>query len=412
MDVAAAVFQGTHRLQDALLQGAAYAHHLSGGLHLRAELIGGLGELVEGEARHLGHHVVDCGLAAGGSAGNGDFVQGEPHRYLCRHAGYGEAAGLRSEGRRTRHAGVDFYQVVLERQRVQGELHVAAAGDSQGAYELQGGVAKELVFLVREGLCGRDHDGVAGVDAHGIDVLHAAHGNGGVGGVAHNLELYFLISLDALFHEHLMHGGEGKRCAHQVAQLFFVVGKAAAGAAERESGAQDHRVADLGGHTHAVLYAVADFRRNHGLAYADAELLELFAVFGLLDAFEGGAEYLHAAFFEYALAGQLHGEVEAGLAAEPGHYGVRTLVAYDLGYVLKLERLHIHLVGDMGVGHDGGGVGVDQNHLVALFLERQAGLGAGIVEFSGLSDDDRTGAYHHNFAYVSSSGHFSGPPSF
>ena len=34
----------------------------------------------------------------------------------------------------------------------------------------------------------------------------------------------------------------------------------------------------------------------------------------------------------------------------------------------------------------------DQDDPVALFLQRATGLGAGIVEFAGLSDDDRSGA--------------------
>ena len=42
--------------------------------------------------------------------------------------------------------------------------------------------------------------------------------------------------------------------------------------------------------------------------------------------------------------------------------------------------------------HDGRRVAVDQDDLVTLFAQGLAGLGAGIVELTGLADDDRAGA--------------------
>ena len=65
----------------------------------------------------------------------------------------------------------------------------------------------------------------------------------------------------------------------------------------------------------------------------------------------------------------------------------------------ELSLIHIYIerfdVGDVGgprVGHDGGRVGVDQHDLVSQLPQGLAGLGAGIVELTGLSDDNRTGA--------------------
>jgi len=106
---------------------------------------------------------------------------------------------------------------------------------------------------------------------------------------------------------------------------------------------------------------------------------------------------LHLALPQHALLFQLHGQVQAGLAADAGHDGVRALVAQDLGDVFQGQRLHVHLVGDSGVGHDGGGVGVAEYDLVALLLQRQARLGARVVEFRRLPDDDGAGADDQNF---------------
>lgn len=52
-------------------------------------------------------------------------------------------------------------------------------------------------------------------------------------------------------------------------------------------------------------------------------------------------------------------------------------------------------VGEVGVGHDGGRVGVDEHHLVPLLDERLACLRAGVVELASLADDDRPGAENH-----------------
>ena len=60
----------TRGLLQRLAEGATDAHHLAHALHLRAEADVGAGELLEGEARPLHHHVVDGGLEGGARAGD------------------------------------------------------------------------------------------------------------------------------------------------------------------------------------------------------------------------------------------------------------------------------------------------------------------------------------------------------
>ena len=48
--------------------------------------------------------------------------------------------------------------------------------------------------------------------------------------------------------------------------------------------------------------------------------------------------------------------------------------------------------GEFGIGHDGGRVAVDEDDPVTLLAEGFAGLDAGVVEFTGLADDDGAGA--------------------
>ena len=409
--VADADLQRADGLEQALLDGAADAHDLAGGLHLGGQLVRGVGELVKREARHLGDDIVDGRLEGGRGVGQLDLVEVHADGNLGGDAGDRVARRLRCEGRGARHAWVDLNEVVVEGLGVKRKLDVAAALDLQRADDLERAVAEHVVFVVGQGLRGGDDDRVTGVDADRVDVLHRADGDGGVVGVAHNLELDLLVALDALLDQHLMHRREGKAVLHQIAQLLFVVGEAAACAAERKGGTQDDRVADLVGGRDALFDRVRDAGGGDRLAQRLAELLEALTVLGAVDAFKLGAQQLDLALAENALLRELHGQVQTGLAADAGNDGVGTLVAKDLRHIFERQRLHVDLVGDGGVGHDGGGVGVDEDDLVALFLEGKAGLRACVVELSGLADDNRAGADNEDFVQIGTLRHVLLPPS-
>ena len=207
-----------------------------------------------------------------------------------------------------------------------------------------------------------------------------------------------------------MHRGEAEGVDGGLHQLRFIVGKAAAGAAQGERGAQHHRVADLLGGLHGLLHGVGDLGGNDRLADLLTQLLEQLAVLGALDAGAAGAQKLHLALLQHALLLQLHGQIQTRLTADAGDDRVRALVAQDAGHIFQRQRLHVHLVGDGGIGHDGGGVGVDQHHLVALFLQGEAGLGARVVKFRRLADDDGAGADDHNLFQIRALCHVLLPP--
>jgi hypothetical protein len=123
------------------------------------------------------------------------------------------------------------------------------------------------------------------------------------------------------------------------------------------------------------------------------------------DGAEGGAYQFDTVSFENAALGQLDGEVKRGLAADSGKQSVGALGGNDGFKVVGGERLDVGAVGELGIGHDGGRIGVDQDDLVALTLERLAGLGAGIVEFAGLTDDNGPRADDKYLLDVSALGH-------
>ena len=96
----------------------------------------------------------------------------------------------------------------------------AAAGQFLEGFDLAGSE--------RAGGC--DDDGLAGVDAQGVEVFHGCDGEAVVIGVAYDLELYLLPSLQALFDQYLV--GEGKGALGQAEEGFLVGADATALAAE------------------------------------------------------------------------------------------------------------------------------------------------------------------------------------
>ncbi len=71
-----------------------------------------------------------------------------------------------------------------------------------------------------------------------------------------------------------------------------------------------------------------------------------------------------------------------------GEQGVGALALDHLAHHLRGDGFDIGAVRHFRVGHDGGRVGVDQDHLIAFFPQGFAGLGAGIIKLAGLTYDN------------------------
>ncbi len=237
------------------------------------------------------------------------------------------------------------------------------------------------------------------MDAHRVQVLDRAHDDAVVRLVADHFHLVFLPANERLFDEQLVGGRQVDAALADLFELFGVVGNAAAGATQREAGADHHRearAADFG--LDALLHRPGFFQRvgdaRLGRAQADGghRVLELQAVFGLLDRVLVGTDHLDLVLVEHAVLVQVEGAVQRGLATHGRQDRVGALFGDDALDHLPGDGLDVGDVRRARVRHDGRRVAVDQDDLVALFAQGLAGLGAGVVEFAGLTDDDRAGA--------------------
>ena len=112
---------------------------------------------------------------------------------------------------------------------------------------------------------------VAGVDAHGVEVLDGADDDAVVGLVAHDFHLVFLPAEEGFLDEDFVDGREIDAALGELLEFLAVVGDAAAGAAEREGGPDDEReAADLLGDGAGFLEVVGDAADRHVEADARA----------------------------------------------------------------------------------------------------------------------------------------------
>ena len=375
-------------------------HDLTGGLHLGTQLAAGVGKLIEGPLGHLHHNVVQRGLKAGaGLAGDVvfDLVQGVAQGDLGGDLGNGIAGGLGCQGGGTADAGVHLNDRIFKAVRIQGKLHIAAAHDAQMGDDVQRRFPEHLELLVRQGLGRGHHDGIAGVDANGVKVLHGADGDHVAHAVPHGLKLDLLPAEDGPLHQDLRNGRSVQTGLGDDPQLRFVGSGTAAGAAQGKGGTDDDGITDPLGHLQSALYSFGNVRGNHRLTDLRHGFLEQLPVLSPGNSLGIGAQQTDALFLQEALLIQLHGQGQAGLPAQSCQKAVGLFLLDDALDGLRSQRLQIDLVRHSLVGHDGGRVGVAQHHVHPRLLQDAAGLGAGVVKLSSLADDNGAGADDQDF---------------
>ena len=403
-------FQTAQRLLHRFMDVAADRHDFADRLHGGAQQRLGALELFEGEARDLGHDIVDRRFERSrGRAGNVilDLVERVADGQLRRDLGDREAGRLRRQRRGARHARVhldDDQAAVLGIDR---ELDVRPAGfDADLAQHRQAGVAHDLIFLVGQRQRRRDGDGVAGVDAHRIDILDRADDDGIVVAITHDFHLIFLPAEERFLDQDFGGRRSIQPAADDVHELVAIIGDTAAGAAHGEAGADDRRKAGELQRFHRLFHGVGDARAGRFQADLVHGVAELDPVLRLVDRLGVGADHLDTVLLQRAVVEQRQRRVQRGLAAHRRQHRIGPLLLDDLRHDFGRDRLDIGRVGKFRIGHDGGRVGIHQDDAIALFLQRLDRLRARIIELARLADDDRTSADDEDGGDVCALGHY------
>jgi hypothetical protein len=242
-------FHGADALLEGLLEGAPDGHGLADTFHRRRQGFVGLGEFLEGEARHLHHAVVDRGLETGaGDAGDvvAQFIQRVAQRELGGELGDREAGGLGGQRAGARDAGIHLDGHHAPIARVNGKLDIGATGiHAHGAHDRDGRIAHALVFPVSQCERRRHGDRVAGVHAHRIEILDRADDHDVIAAVAHHFQLELFPAGEVLFNEHLSDPRLAEPVANEVFEFFRRAREPAARAAQRERRPETGRQPDV-----------------------------------------------------------------------------------------------------------------------------------------------------------------------
>ena len=137
--------------------------------------------------------------------------------------------------------------------------------------------------------------------------------------------------------------------------------------------------------------------------------LEQLAVLAELDRLNAGTDERAAVLLQDACFVQGDCRIEGRLATQGRQHRVGALLGDDRLDDLGGDRLDIGGVGELGIGHDRGRVGVDQDDPQALLTQDPAALRAGVVELAGLPDDDRAGPDDQDAVEVGTTGHQARP---
>ena len=249
------------------------------------------------------------------------------------------------------------------------ELDVAAAGvDADLAQDRDAEVAHLLVLAVGQRHGGGDSHRVTGVHTHRVDVLDRTHHDHVVVAVAHQLELEFLPAEDGFLDQHVGAGRGHQPAAGHPFDVLSGIRHARPEAAHGERWANDDgqpelldRLTDLvHGETHAGACGFAADLRD--------DVLEPLPVLAALNGLEVGADQLDPVAVQRPVLIERDGGVQRSLAAQRRKQRVDLVAALGLLGDDALDecggdRLDVGVVGELGVGHDGRRVGVDQAHL-------------------------------------------------
>ena len=317
-----------------------------------------------------------------------NLVERIAQRNLGSHKCQRIAGSLGCECGRAGQTGIHLNHAIIVCLGVEGVLYVTFAHDAQVTDALGRKFLKHLHLFVAQRAGGSHHDGLTGVDAQRVEVLHACHGETVVVGIADYLELDFFPTFQGFFYQDLL--GKGERAFGKFNEGFFVRADTATQSAQGVSGAHHYRITDFAGSRQRIFHAfygvaLRSFHRNF------VELLHKeVAVFGVHDGFYRSTQHAHAVFLQDAVQVEFGTAVQSCLSAECQQDAVGLFFLDDFFYEIGSHRQEINFIGNAFRCLDSSNVRVHQNGTDTFFAQSLQCLRTGVVKFSGLTDLERT----------------------
>ena len=134
-------------------------------------------------------------------------------------------------------------------------------------------------------------------------------------------------------------------------------------------------------------------------------MLKFNAVFTTLNGIHLYTNNFYMIFIQNTGLIQLCTQIQTGLSAQIRQKRIRTFLCNDLFQTFHIQRFNIRHIRCLRICHNSCRVGIDQNNLITQFFQCLAGLSARIIEFAGLTDNNRTRTNNKYFMNVCSLWH-------
>ena len=230
------------------------------------------------------------------------------------------------------------------------------------------------------------------MDAHRIKVLDRTDNHAVVVPVPHDLHLELLPAQERFLDQHLGYWRKIQPPSHNHLKLLAVVSDAAPGPAQSEGRPDDQRHGpDFLRHRTRFLHGVRSTRTRHVQTDLEHGVLERLAVLALVDGSGIRTDHADPVLFKNPALKEFHGAVQRRLSAQRGQQRIGFFAFDDSLHDLGCDRLDVGPVGKLRVRHDRGRVGIDQDDVVPLLLERLAGLNTRVIEFASLPNHNGAG---------------------
>ena len=245
---------------------------------------------------------------------------------------------------------------------------------------------------------------------HSIKVLDRADNDAVIVAITNHLHLVFFPTDKRLINQKLIGWREIKTANTDRLKFLSVVGDTTARSTHRERRPDNAGEADVIKNAKGLFKRMGKGRSRGFQTDSLHGLVKELSVLCFIDRLLGGADHLDLKFLEDPLCSKLERAVERGLSTHCRQDCIGPLALNNSRNCLPFNRLNVGSVSHRRIGHDGGGIGIDQNHPVAFLSKGLTGLRTRVVKFAGLTDDDGSSAQNQNAFNIGAFWHQASPP--
>ena len=275
-------------------------------------------------------------------------------------------------------------------------MNVAFANNPKLPHDANREISQHVVLGIRQRLAWCNDDTLAGVNSHRIEVLHVANRDAIIDTVTDDFVFNFLPPTEVLLDEDLRRVRQSAACT----LVYFGMARAQsrAQAAQRICRTKHDGVSDCARDFDSLFSGNGGCTPRNIHADTVEALYEQIAILGITNGLNGSSEHRDTELLQHAFLVEFEPAVERRLTAEGDQNSIRSFFLDNLRHEMSIHRQKIDFIREMIRRLDGCDIRIHQDRGESLLLQCLDRLTAGVVEFTGLADFQRTATEYQDFA--------------